>query len=171
MNQINFDHTFTVEYTPKSQTSRWLAPEILAGTLAKVSKEAEVFTFGMVAAEVFTGKVPFEEIRYEGEVIIHIREGGRPEMGDDDDDIGALERGLTIEMLEFLEACWQQDPNKRPSMRNVVRSLENIVSLSEMGKWWAAVLSYTTQLGESRKISHRNQSAFSQRSQKSCTLY
>ena len=85
------------------------------------TKPGDVFSFAMLAVEVFTGKIPFEEQRNEM-VALRISEGGRPEMPKD-----ALEVGLTDEVWKLLESCWQRDPKKRPTMGEVVRRWEKFV--------------------------------------------
>ena len=88
------------------------------------SKAADVFAFAMFAVEVFTGKIPFGEQRNEA-VIIRISRGGRPEVPDD-----AREVGLTNDMWALIENCWHQNPDRRPSMREVVRRLQEFVGNS-----------------------------------------
>ena len=78
------------------------------------SKTADVFAFGMFAVEVFTGKVSFDEQKNEA-AVLRISQGGRPEVPGN-----AQAVGLTGEMWELLESCWQQDPKKRPTMEEIV---------------------------------------------------
>ena len=85
------------------------------------SKAADVFAFAMFAVEVFTGKIPFGEQKNEA-VVVRISQGGRPEIPDD-----AREVGLTSDMWALLENCWQQNPNRRPGMREVVRRWREFV--------------------------------------------
>ena len=79
------------------------------------SKAADVFAFGMLAVEVFTGKIPFEERKNQA-VVHRISQGGRPGMPGHSEAVG-----LTVEIWNLLESCWQQDPKKRPAMEGVVR--------------------------------------------------
>ena len=83
--------------------------------MAVESKAADVFAFGMFAAEVFTGKIPFEGQKNE-EVAHRISQGGRPEMPRNSQAIG-----LTVEVWQLIESCWQQDPRTRPTMEEIVR--------------------------------------------------
>ena len=85
------------------------------------SKAADVFSFGMFAVEVFTGKIPFEEQKNEA-VVLRISRGGRPEMPEN-----AQVVGLTGEMWKLLEGCWQHNPKKRPTMEEVVRRWQKFV--------------------------------------------
>ena len=119
---INSDPSFTIAATPGAVgTSRWLAPEIITSartggsTPVTESKAADVFAFGMFALEVFTGKIPFGELKNEA-VVYRVSRGVRPEMPRN-----AQAVGLTDDVWTLLESCWQQDPQKRPSMEEVVR--------------------------------------------------
>ena len=85
------------------------------------SKAGDIFAFGMLGVEVFTGKIPFEGLRNEV-VLLHISRGSRPEMPRN-----AHAVGLTVEMWKVLESCWQQNPKKRPEMREVVKKWEGFV--------------------------------------------
>ena len=111
--------------------ARRLAPELLKpprdgnDTPVTESGPADVFAFAMLAVEVFTGNVPFEEQKNEA-VILRISLGGRPEMPGD-----AQTMGLTAEMWELLGSCWQQDPEERPTMEEVVKRWEKFVEYND----------------------------------------
>ena len=109
-------------------TSRCLAPEIFdlpseAGTESTTgSKPADVFAFAMLAVEVFTGKIPFGNMRNEM-VPVQIAQGKRPAKPQ-----VAEQFGLTTEMWRFIEKCWSQNPAERPAMNEVVRTWEGFVN-------------------------------------------
>ena len=80
---INSDPSFTVAATPGAVgTPRCLAREIItpirkgAATPVMESKPADIFTFGMLAIEVFTGETPSEEQKNEA-VVLRISQGRR----------------------------------------------------------------------------------------------
>jgi len=121
--------TFTIAATPGvAGSSRWLAPEIIdppGGAGSKpltASKSADVFAFAMLAVEVFAGKVPFGDVKNES-VVLQIVAGKRP-----DKPLAAEQLGLSAEMWKFTEKCWSQNPNKRPSIDQVVNAWEGFVS-------------------------------------------
>ena len=97
------------------------------------TKAADVFAFGMLAVEVFTGEVPFGDQRWNEAVALHISRGGRPKIPGN-----AHAVGLTVEMWELLESCWQQDPEERPTMGEVVsiwrKFVEKVDKLSVFSK-------------------------------------
>ena len=121
--------TFTIAATPGVVgTSRWLAPEIIdppnkSGTKpVAASKSADVFAFAMLAVEVFTGNIPFGNMRNET-VVIQIAQGKRPPKPQ-----AAEQLGLTTEMWKFIEKCWSTNPAKRPTMDEVVRTWDGFVN-------------------------------------------
>jgi len=85
------------------------------------SKAADVFAFGIFAAELYTGAAPFEKETSAVAAQNHGK-GKRPEMSED-----ARQRGLTDEIWELLESCWEQKPKKRPAMEEVVRRWQGFV--------------------------------------------
>ena len=104
-----------------------MAPEIINpshdvnGMPVVESKPADVFAFAMFAVEVFTGRMPFEKGRNEA-IALRISQGGRPGLPEN-----AQAVGLTDEMWKLIESCWQQDPEERPTMDEVVRRLREFV--------------------------------------------
>lgn len=91
------------------------------------SKPADIFAFGMLAIEVFTGKIPFEEQKNEA-IVLRISQGARPAMPEN-----AHGAGLSVEMWELMESCWQQNPKNRPTAGEVVRRLEKLIESNENG--------------------------------------
>ena len=92
---------------------RWSAPEIFARSVL-VSKPADVFAFAMLAVEVFTGEVPWGKTTRVAAVISKIPRGDRPNRPKDINDV----------VWGLLTACWDQDPQKRPNIGNVVEKLK-----------------------------------------------
>ncbi|KAF9779315.1 CNH domain-containing protein [Thelephora terrestris] len=94
-------------------TARWAAPEVLKSG-DKNTREADVFSFGMVVIEVFTGKCPFSE--FSGPVtiskIIDGERPGRPQVP-----------GVTDKVWGMTLGCLHQEPGVRPAMTEVVETL------------------------------------------------
>ena len=83
-------------------------------------RRADVFAFGMVAVEVFTGLVPFGSMTNKL-AMCKIAWGHRPEKPTDTGKIG-----LTDGVWKFLCQCWEQNPESRPKIGEVVRELEGL---------------------------------------------
>ena len=119
MAHININPKLTV-VSPTVGRSRVFAPETVSqlgdATGADIeSGPADVFTFGVLGAEVFTGKPPFEGSSDVG-AVRRIREGERPEFPPNAEDVG-----LTIEVWRLLEWCWHPDRAQRPTIDEVVK--------------------------------------------------
>ncbi|KAG0598490.1 hypothetical protein M758_12G078600 [Ceratodon purpureus] len=91
-------------------TGFWRAPEILEQLQKRVpscdmvfTKEADIYSFGMMCYEVVTGCIPFEG-HPQNDYSIVLR-GERP----------ALPNDLTPELRSIIVECWHQDPLSRPS--------------------------------------------------------
>ncbi|KLO08886.1 kinase-like protein [Schizopora paradoxa] len=94
---------------------RWLAPELLFpslyGSSGNFTQETDVYAFGMTALELFSGKVPFYDLRdavVPFEVAIKGLKPPRP---------GPIaeSRGLTDSIWALLDKCWNSDPLLRPN--------------------------------------------------------
>ena len=130
---INTDPRFTVVMTPGAAgTSWWLAPEIITPTRKGAampvmeSKPADIFAFAMLAAEVFTGKVPFEE-QIDEAVALRISQGERPAIPEYARDVG-----LTKEMWKILEGCWHRTPKKRLVVGEVVKRWQRSITKDDV---------------------------------------
>lgn len=80
-----------------------------------------MFAFGMVALEIFTGDVPFVEKFVTNEDAMNcIREGCRPNRPN------CAKVGLTDEMWNLLNLCWEKDGGKRKVIKDVVQTLRGL---------------------------------------------
>lgn len=104
--------------------SRWLAPELINPPCKKGhhqlpgTQQADIFAFAMLVIEVFTGALPFGDVRHETAILM-IARGQRPEKPR-----GAESRGLTPDIWKFIQKCWNQNPTKRPSIGAIVNAWE-----------------------------------------------
>ena len=120
---VQANHAFMVAATPGVVgISRWLAPELINPPRKKGrrqpagTKRADIFAFAMLGIEVFTGELPFGDVRHETAILM-IAQGKRPEKPS-----GAESRGFTTEIWRFTQRCWQQNPTKRPDINTVVNT-------------------------------------------------
>jgi serine/threonine protein kinase len=112
-------------------TAPYMAPELMHPTKfglhsARVSREADIYAFGMSMYEVVTGVPPFAA---EGisrmESIYVVIDGGRPAKPDN-----AKAIGFGNGVWDLVEKCWSQDRAQRPSTRDVLLRLSVAASLS-----------------------------------------
>lgn len=75
---------------------------------------------GYHQCQVFTGKTPYPEVRFDGQIILKIMNGKRPELP------AAEVRGrvgLSLAVWSTMEVCWDHSPQKRPPISHVVKIL------------------------------------------------
>ncbi|KAF9642512.1 kinase-like protein [Thelephora ganbajun] len=105
---------------------RWAAPEVLEkGTC---SKKSDIFSFGMVMIEVFTGAVPFGDMPSLVAMSV-ITKGKRPPR--------PAHPAFTDNLWTLMQRCWDHDPSLRPQASGVLEIL-----LVE-GSTWGRLISHT----------------------------
>ncbi|KAJ7587898.1 kinase-like domain-containing protein [Mycena floridula] len=107
-------------------TARWQSPEILEG--GPNSLKGDVYAYGCVCYEIFTGQVPFHELSNDIAVSLKIIRGSRPARPETplmEDDVWNLIRD-----------CWKQDPDDRPTAEQIVQRLSNEGSVRETVNEW-----------------------------------
>ena len=95
--------------------ARWLAPEYntSAGIISRPpTEEADVWSFGLLCLEVFTGEDPYNP---RSDLAAHtlLRKGIIPEHP------GPTAVGLSSRMWDLMQYCWRIDPDERPSMSEI----------------------------------------------------
>lgn len=88
-------------------TPIYMAPEILSNT-AVYAKSADVYSFAILAAEVFNGKKPYSECEFPSSwaLVNYVMSDKRPVIIDEDD--------IYTEILDTIFDCWSKNPNVRP---------------------------------------------------------
>lgn len=95
-----------------------MAPEVLSKN--KYSEKADVFSFGIVLAEIFNGNRPYSEPEYkdlnQAQLMYQILEKGvRPNI-----------ENLSISLQQLIRDCWNEDPRMRPSFAELVVRLRRL---------------------------------------------
>ncbi|KAL0565486.1 Rho guanine nucleotide exchange factor, partial [Marasmius crinis-equi] len=104
---------FKITSTTRSRgTGRWLAPELLLES-GGTSKASDIYAYGCVCYEVFTGQHPFPELPNEAAVALAVNQGRRPSRPTKSPE-------LTDMMWHLMEACWHATPSSRPDVSQVV---------------------------------------------------
>ncbi|KAG6849479.1 hypothetical protein H0H93_008060 [Arthromyces matolae] len=102
-------------------TTGFEAPELVDpdNEYSRRTTASDVYAFGMVCYEMFTGKRPFSNVKPVA-VITRIMQGKHPVRP-----IGAgySERGLTEDMWQLMKRCWSQHPLQRPSATKIKECL------------------------------------------------
>ena len=95
-----------------------MAPEVLS--LNKYSEKADVYSFGIVLWEIFTGNRPYEDDEYrtmnQAQLCYHIVDKhARPSL-----------QGLHPSLQQLISDCWDVDPRLRPSFSEAVIRLRRM---------------------------------------------
>ncbi|KAF9645565.1 kinase-like protein, partial [Thelephora ganbajun] len=93
--------------------AQYAAPEILRNN-GCYSKESDVFSFGMVTIEVFTGKIPFSDLSIAA-AATSINTGKRPKR--------PSHPSLIDDLWALTQHCWKEEPQDRPQMDEVIKPL------------------------------------------------
>ncbi|KAG6915486.1 hypothetical protein DXG01_011286 [Tephrocybe rancida] len=121
---VNLQWTTQHTYGSEGGSLRWRAPEVLearGGALVKNSKESDIYAWGCVAWEIFTGQYPFPEI--ELYVVRHHILTGASQTRPDPSHRAWSDFGLTEEIWECMKQCWEWKPSARPFARTIVQRL------------------------------------------------
>ena len=112
-------------------TRSHMAPELLLPTKfgrlnGQVSKQTDVYAFGVVVYEVLVGHTPFsDEGRGTVEIATLIIEGKRASKPGKADDIGFGEG-----TWELVQRCWHEDQDKRPTVEHIRQHFEHVAGTS-----------------------------------------
>ena len=114
---------FNPTTTVAGGTPGFTAPELYLDD-AEPTKEADIYAFGMVVYEVVTGSHPFMQHRAVGLQML-TASGLRPEKPDD-----PVASGFGQGTWEFIEKCWNEDPEQRPMAGDALNHFECVAQTS-----------------------------------------
>ncbi|TFK51555.1 kinase-like protein [Heliocybe sulcata] len=110
---------------------RWMAPELHDPTLAEGvdKRSADVYSFAMlwIEASAWTEYPPFPSINKEGQVILSVMAGSRPDRPKHES-----HGYLTQCLWDLVQVCWHQEPLFRPKMRDIWSWLHAYVNSTYM---------------------------------------
>lgn len=93
---------------------KWMAPE--ATTENRYTTKSDVFSLGIVMWEIVTlGATPYENMT-SNEAVEFVKAGGRLERP----------KHCKDELFDIMSACWHQDPDERPTFKEVSKQLEKL---------------------------------------------
>lgn len=132
LGDFGFARAMEREMTQGVGTKHWMAPEVLRTTA--YTEKADIFSYAMVVYEVICRHVPFERLQ-PIHVAKKIGSGERPTV-EDHVSASAVPEGLVV----LMECCWAQDPQGRPTFREISATLGRIMCRTrEMPELAAAV--------------------------------
>ncbi|KZO99036.1 kinase-like protein [Calocera viscosa TUFC12733] len=104
---------------------RWMAPEQISpdeyGTtqLKSFTPSSDIYSFGMVAYEFYSDRIPFYHITNRYLVTLSVIRGEHPSHPGQI----STDRGLRGEMWDIVQDCWRSRPEERPSARELERKV------------------------------------------------
>ena len=98
-------------------TVRWMAPEVLEDIEACINKKADVYSYSMLLVELVTLQVPFHGVSTLL-AAMKVLQGKRPTLPPPGSKCPPY-------LHRLITACWDGDPNVRPSFERIQKALES----------------------------------------------
>ncbi|KDQ51781.1 hypothetical protein JAAARDRAFT_703975, partial [Jaapia argillacea MUCL 33604] len=109
-------------------TLRWLAPEVLNPNSPhrKLRRQPsrDVYAFGSLCLEIFTGLPPYSDIKSDAAVLCFILEYKRPPRPRLYQPWGGVPNLYLWSESGFVERCWRENPANRPTCEGLLESME-----------------------------------------------
>ncbi|KAG6915261.1 hypothetical protein DXG01_012422 [Tephrocybe rancida] len=113
-------------------TVRWQAPELYPDEsdleaeeiVVTNTKMSDVYAWGCLGYEIFTGRLPFHNARFSSTVVVKVMKGQVPSWPPDGDPAWLI-HGLNESIWKLMERCWAFNPTARPAMAAIVSSLKS----------------------------------------------
>ncbi|KAK1219883.1 hypothetical protein PQX77_017363 [Marasmius sp. AFHP31] len=103
--------------TDHGGTLRWMAPELFFGANSSRTFASDMYAFGCLCVELYTGRPPFAEVAHDLHVLTKVYGGERP----------SRPPRMSEDLWLLVNECWNRQNEERPSAREVCRNLERIV--------------------------------------------
>src|SRR5437763_10792799 len=87
------------------------------------NEKSDIYTLGVLLWELSSGKPPFESV--EAYSIIHQIINGQRELPID---------GTPLEYIKLYTKCWDEDPEKRPTIEFILMTLNNVKWITDTSK-------------------------------------
>ncbi|KAG9042257.1 hypothetical protein FS837_011095, partial [Tulasnella sp. UAMH 9824] len=107
------------------RTLRWTAPELVRDE-AQSGLASDIWSAGWVCWEMMTNKIPFEDLKRDGAVILKVIQGEVPLVRENTD------AAQLISLCSLMTDCWKYDPEDRPDVNkccNEVRWMPSVPPL------------------------------------------
>eukprot|EP01102_Stenamoeba_stenopodia_P007107 TRINITY_DN1982_c0_g1_i9.p1 TRINITY_DN1982_c0_g1~~TRINITY_DN1982_c0_g1_i9.p1 ORF type:complete len:1452 (+),score=527.97 TRINITY_DN1982_c0_g1_i9:1107-5462(+) len=98
-------------------TPEYLAPELLLQR--KFNNQVDVYSFGIILWELCTLQQPYNGMNPKQVILSVVKNGARP----------PVPQNCPIAFSRLMQACWATDPNKRPTLANIIKLLSQPADL------------------------------------------
>ncbi|KAG2062405.1 kinase-like protein [Suillus hirtellus] len=124
-------HIFCIEFHDTSyirSNVRWAAPENFQvpeddESISSLRLASDIYSFGCIMLQVFTGRIPYSEFRNDYEVPVKILRGRKPAR--------PVIPSIADTLWDFIQKCWLDEPEQRPSAREVLIFIQEQLRLLE----------------------------------------
>ncbi|EDV24700.1 uncharacterized protein TRIADDRAFT_25066, partial [Trichoplax adhaerens] len=113
--------TAHTQMTVNKGSAPWMAPEVFQGR--KYSEKCDVFSFAIIMWEIMTRREPYDHMGTERRsftILWQVSEGKRP----------PLIKGIPKVLENLMTRSWAQDPDERPSFKEIVQKLEYLYQVN-----------------------------------------
>jgi serine/threonine protein kinase len=104
-------------------SARWLAPELIEGSIPSPTKSSDTYSFAMAVLELVTLKHPYSDRKRDASVIHDIVVLKRTPSFPDEPEV---RRWLTKDLWKLMQDCWNLSPPVRPQMQQVAEQMKDI---------------------------------------------
>ncbi|KAF9260022.1 kinase-like protein [Marasmius fiardii PR-910] len=120
LSRISTTQLLLTETSRAKGTTRWLAPELLTpGPRILPTRQSDVYAYGCVCYEIFTGRFPFHEFAEATIVIAIYLNKHRPSRPEECPQLRDV-------MWYLMGDCWNETPSLRPTMTDVLVRIEEM---------------------------------------------
>ncbi|RIB14065.1 kinase-like domain-containing protein [Gigaspora rosea] len=92
----------------------YIAPEVLYTNGKEYTQKSEIYSFGIIMSEIFTGYPPYYDIPHDHQLVLSICQGYRPK----------IECEVPQLLLDLMNKCLDAEPHNRPTAANLSEELE-----------------------------------------------
>jgi serine/threonine protein kinase len=95
-------------------TPQWTAPEVHVS--GNYGVKSDVYSYGVLLWEIWHKMIPFGNLNQSQIILGVVTQNMRPPVA----------KSCPKEMAQLMVRCWQTDPNKRPTLVDVIKELDNM---------------------------------------------
>ncbi|RIB16683.1 kinase-like domain-containing protein, partial [Gigaspora rosea] len=94
----------------------YIAPEVLYTDGKEYTLKSDIYSFGIIMSEVFTGYPPYYDIPHDEDLVIKICSGHRPK----------IKCEIPQLLLDLMNKCLDAEPQSRPTATELYKLIEEI---------------------------------------------